>query len=220
MNNPTWLLFGLDSFTGRRYRARRRRGLRVVIETSRTTGWCPRCGGCQGGEGPAAGRDPGVCPPRGGGCSCGGRMRRLRCLQGACRRGSFTRTAAAIPPRARLTARRREHLACAVAGSNRAVDEVASEHGGVLADGAPGAGRRRRRLAATTGTGLGARHRRDPRPVGPLGARAGRVAPQRPVADLVRQRRHHRPRRVAESGSRTHRGLREDLAGRADTGLP
>jgi hypothetical protein len=57
------------------------------------------------------------------------RKRRLRCLQDACLQGLFTRTDAAIPPRSRLTARLREHLACAVAGSNRAVDEVARGHG-------------------------------------------------------------------------------------------
>lgn len=43
-------------------------------------------------------------------------------------RSSFTEVTAAIPPRARLTARLRAALAEAIAGSNRAVSEVAAAH--------------------------------------------------------------------------------------------
>ena len=43
---------------------------------------------------------------------------------------SFTRAdTVAIPPRSQLTVRLREHLAQAIAGSNRAVSQVAAEFG-------------------------------------------------------------------------------------------
>ena len=57
------------------------------------------------------------------------RKRRLVCLPATCPRRSFLERTAAIPPRSRLTTRLREHLARAIAGSNRAVSEVAAEHG-------------------------------------------------------------------------------------------
>jgi len=56
------------------------------------------------------------------------RKRRLVCLPAACPRRSFLEHTAAIPPRSRLTVRLREHLARAIAGSNRAVSKVAAEH--------------------------------------------------------------------------------------------
>jgi len=39
-----------------------------------------------------------------------------------------------IPPRSRLTTRLREHLAAVIAGSNRAVSQVAAEHGAINED--------------------------------------------------------------------------------------
>jgi transposase len=56
------------------------------------------------------------------------RKRRLACLEPACARRSFTQTCTEIPPRSRLSARLRLRVAEAVAGSNRAVSEVAAEY--------------------------------------------------------------------------------------------
>jgi len=57
------------------------------------------------------------------------RKRRLVCLPATRPRRSFLERTTAIPRRSRLTTRLREHLARAIAGSNRAVSEVAAEHG-------------------------------------------------------------------------------------------
>jgi transposase len=57
------------------------------------------------------------------------RKRRLVCPVAKCPRVSFTETTTAIAPRSRLTARLRSELAAAIAGSNRAVAEVAAVFG-------------------------------------------------------------------------------------------
>jgi transposase len=57
------------------------------------------------------------------------RKRRLLCREEPCPRRSFTQTATAILPRARITERLRDKLATAIAASNRAVADVAAEYG-------------------------------------------------------------------------------------------
>jgi transposase len=57
------------------------------------------------------------------------RKRRYRCEEPLCSRRSFTETSEQVPGRARLTGRLRERLADAVGTSNRAVSDVAREHG-------------------------------------------------------------------------------------------
>ena len=57
------------------------------------------------------------------------RKRRLLCREPLCPRRSFTQTSDAVRPRARLTERLRDQVAHAIAGSNRAVAEVAREYG-------------------------------------------------------------------------------------------
>jgi transposase len=56
------------------------------------------------------------------------RKRRLVCSEVLCRRRSFTQISNAIRPRARVTERLRKRVAHAIAGSNRAVAEVAREY--------------------------------------------------------------------------------------------
>jgi transposase len=144
------------------------------------------------------------------------RKRRLRCLQDACPQGSFTQTDAAIPPRSRLTARLREHLACAVAGSNRAVDEVARGHGVSWPT-------VHRALVAAVGW------LPPPEPAAVVGIDETRARSVRWVLEPAGWRRNDpwADLNADTTGPaccwawpRTHRGLREDLAGRADTGLP
>jgi transposase len=57
------------------------------------------------------------------------RKRRLLCVEALCPRRSFTQTASAIRPRGRVTERLRDQVANAIAGSNRAVADVAREYG-------------------------------------------------------------------------------------------
>jgi transposase len=57
------------------------------------------------------------------------RKRRLACLEPDCKRRSFTQVSGQIPARARVTTRLRDKVATAIAGSNRAVSEVAGEYG-------------------------------------------------------------------------------------------
>ena len=57
------------------------------------------------------------------------RKRRLLCREPLCPQRSFTQTSDAVRPRARVTERLRDQVAHAIAGSNRAVAEVAREYG-------------------------------------------------------------------------------------------
>ena len=57
------------------------------------------------------------------------RKRRYRCVEGACPRRSFTEATGELPRRSRLTGRLRERVTAAVTRTNRAVSEVAGEHG-------------------------------------------------------------------------------------------
>jgi transposase len=57
------------------------------------------------------------------------RKRRYRCLEGACPRRSFTEATDELPTRSRLTGRLRGKVTAAVTRTNRAVSEVAAEHG-------------------------------------------------------------------------------------------
>lgn len=129
MNDPTSLLFGLDSFTVVDVTRVDDGIVRVVAETVGAEAACPGCGvlSRQVKDRPLVRiKDLPACGQR---VQLWWRKRRLRCLEEACAVGSFTEVDEAIPPRSRLTSRLRAHLAAAVVGSNRAVDDVAREHG-------------------------------------------------------------------------------------------
>ena len=57
------------------------------------------------------------------------RKRRFVCAERLCERRSFTETSAQLPARSRLTARLRVRIGEAVTGRNRAMSDVAVEHG-------------------------------------------------------------------------------------------
>ncbi len=131
MDDPTSLLFGLDEFTVVDVA---RVGcddmlVRVVIETVAREAACPDCGVltarvkdrplCRLKDLPASGRRVQLC----------WRKRRLLCREEGCPRRSFVERVEAVAPRARVTQRLRQRLARAIAGSNRAVAEVAGEYG-------------------------------------------------------------------------------------------
>ncbi|HEY7226268.1 MAG TPA: transposase family protein [Micromonosporaceae bacterium] len=129
MDDSTSLLFGLDSLRVVDVVRVADRVVQVVIETVERQGICPECGVASTrvkGRTLMRVHDLPVADQR---VALWWRKRRLVCLEPACPRRSFTPSTVEIPARSRLTARLRQRLAEAVAGSNRAVSEVAAEYG-------------------------------------------------------------------------------------------
>jgi transposase len=128
MDEATSRLFGLPGFTVVDVTRLEPRVVRVVVETEPGPAGCPGCGVVS-----RRVKDRRLVrvrdlPASGQRVDLWWRKRRWRCLEPACAVRSFTETAGAIPPRARLTTRLREHVAVAVVGSNRSVADVAREH--------------------------------------------------------------------------------------------
>jgi transposase len=129
MDDPTTLLFGLDRFRVVDVMRVEDGTVQVVVETVTAEADCPDCGQLSGlvkdrplvriKDLPVAGQQ----------VMLWWRKRRLVCVQPACPRGSFTQVTSQIPARSRLTTRLRTRLAQAIAASNRAVSDVAGEHG-------------------------------------------------------------------------------------------
>src|SRR4051794_806631 len=129
MDDTTSVLFGLDGHRVLDVVDVGDRVVRVVIETLEREGACPACGVVS-----ARVKDRPLVrlrdlPASGQRVQLWCRRRRLACREPACPRLSFTQVSSQIPVRARLTARLRQELAAAIAGSNRAVADVAAEHG-------------------------------------------------------------------------------------------
>ena len=103
--------------------------VQIIIEMRSREAPCPACGVLSGRV-----RDRPLCrvkdlPASGQQTELWWRKRRLLCREPLCPRRSFTQTSDAVRPRARVTERLREQVAHAIAGSNRAVAEVAREYG-------------------------------------------------------------------------------------------
>src|SRR5215212_2216414 len=150
MDETTSVLFGLDDHRVLDVVRVGDRVVRVVIETVEREGACPACGVLS-----ARVKDRPLVrlrdlPASGQRVQLWCRRRRLACREPDCPRLSFTQVSAQVPARARLTARLRERLAAAIAGSNRAVADVAAEHAVSwhTAHRTPGAGRGRDSVAA------------------------------------------------------------------------
>jgi transposase len=129
MDDTTSLLFGLDSFRVADVVRVADRVVQVVVETVERQAICPDCG-----QSSTRVKDRQLVrirdlPVGDQQVALWWRKRRLLCLTAECARRSFTQVTAEIPPRSRLTARLRQRLAEAVARSNRAVSEVATEYG-------------------------------------------------------------------------------------------
>src|SRR4051794_35308117 len=129
MDDTTSVLLGLDGHRVLDVSRVGDRVVRVVIETLEREGACPACGVLS-----ARVKDRPLVrlrdlPASGQRVQLWCRRRRLACREPACPRLSFTQVSSQIPVRARLTARLRQELAAAIAGSNRAVADVAAEHG-------------------------------------------------------------------------------------------
>src|SRR4051812_44711956 len=128
MDETTSVLFGLDDHRVLGVTRVDERVVRVVIEPIEREGACPVCGVLS-----ARVKDRPLVrlrdlPASGQRVQLWCRRRRLACREPDCPRLSFTPPSAQVPARARLTARLREELAAAIAGSNRAVADVAAEH--------------------------------------------------------------------------------------------
>jgi len=128
MGEGTSLLFGLDGFAVVDV-TRVGDVVRVVVETVERAAGCPSCGVLS-----SRVKDRPVCrvkdlPASGQRVWLEWRKRRLVCAERLCPRLSFVERVDAVGPRSRLTGRLRERLAASVARSNRAVSDVAAEHG-------------------------------------------------------------------------------------------
>jgi transposase len=102
--------------------------LHIIIEMRSREAPCPACGVLS-----RRVRDRPLCqikdlPASGQQVALWWRKRRLVCVEVLCPRRSFTQTSDAIRLRARITERLRDKMAQAIAGSNRAVAEVAREY--------------------------------------------------------------------------------------------
>ncbi|GAB3747413.1 ISL3-like element ISMsm4 family transposase [Yimella radicis] len=177
--------------------------VRIVIEVADPEGACPGCGvlSAKVKERPLV-RVKDL-PASGQRTELWWRKRRLVCREPVCATSSFTQQSAAVPAWARLTERLQAKVAEAIASGNRAVSEVAAEHGiawttahralvAAAARWLPEPQPTRNRPGTDPGPG----HRRDPRPVGALGPGRGWLEAVGSVDDLVRQRQPTVPGRL------------------------
>ncbi len=129
MSDRTTLLFAMPGFRVLDVTLEPSGSRRVLVESEATEGGCPSCGVLS-----ALVKDRptsrvkdlphGPVPLR-----VWVRKRRFVCAERRCERGSFTETSAQLPARARLTARLRVKIGEAVTVRNRAMSDVAVEHG-------------------------------------------------------------------------------------------
>jgi transposase len=103
--------------------------VRLTIEQAAREGPCPACGVLSSTVKDRPLRRIKDLPASGQQVELWWRKRRLLCVEVLCRQRSFTQEANAIRPRGRVTERLRDKVADAIAGSNRAVAEVAREYG-------------------------------------------------------------------------------------------
>ena len=130
LSDPTAVLFGLEAeFSVVEVVRTGPSAVAVRIEQSAREGPCPACGVLSATVKDRPLRLIKDLPASGQQVELWWRKRRLLCAEERCPRRSFTQQATAIRPRARVTERLRDRVAVAVAGSNRAVAEVAREYG-------------------------------------------------------------------------------------------
>jgi transposase len=129
VSDPGSVLFGLeDEFVVLEVERIEAAVVKVIIEQKAREGPCPDCGVLSGVVKDRPVRRIKDLPASGQQVQLWWRKRRLSCIELLCPRQTFTQTSAAVRARGRLTERLREQLATAIAGSNRAVSEVAAEY--------------------------------------------------------------------------------------------
>jgi transposase len=130
LSDPVAVLFGLedefDILSVDRIAADR---VKVTVELTAREGPCPACGVLSSAvkERPVGRLND--LPAAGQRVELWWRKRRLVCGEALCPRRSFSQTCEAVRPRGRVTERLRDRVATAIAGSNRAVSDVAAEYG-------------------------------------------------------------------------------------------
>ena len=129
MYDTTTLLFGLDGYGVLDVTDVGDSAVRVLIEPISAEAACPVCGVLTSRVKDRPLRKIKDLPASGQRVELWCRQRRLRCIEDACPRKTFTQATVELPRRARVTARLREKLAGCIARSNRAVSEVAAEYG-------------------------------------------------------------------------------------------
>ena len=128
--DPASVLFGLeDEFAVLEVERIETAVVKVIVEQRAREGPCPACGVLSGVVKDRPVRRIKDLPASGQQVQLWWRKRRLSCIELQCPRQTFTQTSAAVRARGRVTERLREQLATAIAGSNRAVSEVAAEYG-------------------------------------------------------------------------------------------
>jgi transposase len=159
MTDATSVLFGLeDEFRVLTVHRVDQDTVKVIIEQTAREGPCPACAVIT-----SAVKDRPLMrvkdlPASGQRVELWWRKRRLVCGEVLCAQKTFTQASAAVQPRARVTERLREHVAHAIASSNRAVSDVASEYGISWPTAHKGLGHRRDAMAAGAGADDPARH--------------------------------------------------------------
>ena len=104
-------------------------GRRVVVEDVAEQGGCPACGVLSGVVKDRPTSRVKDLPHGSVPLVVWVRKRRFVCAERLCTRRSFTETSAQLPARARVTTRLKVRVCAAVATTNRAVSEVATDHG-------------------------------------------------------------------------------------------
>ncbi len=129
MSDRTTLLFALPEFRVLNVTLEPGGGRRVLVESLADEGGCPGCGVLSAliKDRPTSrvkdlphGPVPLVVWVR---------KRRFACIEVLCERRSFTETSVQLPARARVTIRLKVKVCAAVTTTNRAVSEVAKDHG-------------------------------------------------------------------------------------------
>ena len=129
MSDRTTLLFALPGFRVLDVTLEPDGGRRVLVESVADEGGCPGCGVLSG----LIKDRPTSCVkdlPHGPvPLVVWVRKRRFACVEVLCERRSFTEVSAQLPARSRVTTRLKVKLCAAVTSTNRAVSEVATDHG-------------------------------------------------------------------------------------------
>ena len=129
MSDRTTLLFALPAFRVLDVTVEPDGGRRVLVESVAEQGGCPGCGVMSGliKDRPTSrvkDLPHGLVP-----LVVFVRKRRFACSEARCERRSFTETSVQLPARARVTTRLKVKVCAAVTTTNRAVSEVARDHG-------------------------------------------------------------------------------------------
>ncbi len=129
MSDRTTLLFALPDFRVLDVTLEPDGSRRVLVESVADQGGCPGCGVLSGLIKDRPTSRVKDLPHGSVPLTVWVRKRRFACAEVLCARRSFTETSAQLPARARVTTRLKAKVCAAVTTTNRAVSEVAKDHG-------------------------------------------------------------------------------------------